>query len=93
MLYELAMADKNGEMELFARQNGIILIDNTKIRIRIKPRPGQLCKAAIIAAKYGQVTAVSPVMNSLEAVIPVSNLTRLADEPSIVFIEIPVLTK
>ncbi|OGO14673.1 MAG: hypothetical protein A2Z02_02950 [Chloroflexi bacterium RBG_16_48_7] len=85
----LIKAEKQGEAESFARQRNVKLVDG-KVRVEVEAMPGQLDAAANATAALGTVEIISLTLNAISAVVPIMNLTALAEEKSIRFIRQPV---
>ena len=85
-LNQLVQAEMRGEAALFAEQNNIALIDG-RVRVIVECSPGQVdaadeavSAAGVVESRYGDL---------LQAVVPVSSLTALADKTSIRLIRLP----
>lgn len=88
-LNQLIDAYNQGKAEEFARQRNIKLVDG-KVRVEIRAVPGQLDVAANVSASVGTVELISRRSNGIQAVMPITSLTMLAEEESIGFIRDPI---
>lgn len=86
-LNQLVQAESRGETVSFAKQHNIELIDK-KVRVIIETLPGQLEVIRQAVTRVGTVEASDG--NLLQAVVPVSRLSALAEEPGIKFIRLPM---
>jgi len=86
-LNQLIDAEARGEAASYAEQSDIELIDGS-VRVIIECVPDKI-EAAIEAAKNAGATLETSFENLLQVVVPVVNLTGLADESSIKFIRLP----
>ncbi|MBI2852614.1 MAG: hypothetical protein HYX84_05900 [Chloroflexi bacterium] len=87
-LNQLVQAESRGEAVSFAQQQNIVLVDR-KVRVVIETLPGQLEMARQAVASVGTVEASDEGL--LQAIVPVSSLNSLAEEPGIKFIRLPML--
>ena len=85
-LNQLIRAEERGEAESFASRRDIELIDGS-VRVTIECVPGQVEAAAEAAGGLGTVGLI--YRNHVQAVVPITSLTTLADEESIRFIQLP----
>lgn len=88
-LNQLIDAEKRGEAESFSRQRNTELVDG-KVRVQIEAELGQLDAAAKAAAAVGTVELIVKDFNHVQAVVPITSLTALANEESIRFIGNPI---
>ena len=86
-LNQLVSAEKRGEAASFAAQSNIELVGGS-VRVIIECVPGQLEAATEAAAEAGAEIETSHD-DLLQAVVPVTSLTTLADASSIEFIRLP----
>lgn len=86
-LNQLVTAQSRGEAALFAEQSAIELVEG-RVRVIIECVPGQVEAATEVATDAGAQLETSHD-NLLQAVVPISSLTTLADEESIHFIRLP----
>jgi hypothetical protein len=86
-LNQLVTAEKRGELDSFAKQNNIALVDGG-VRVIIECVAGQLEKATevAIAARAKQESSYD---NLLQVVLPVTSLSSLSEEDSIYLIRLP----
>ena len=93
-LNQLILAEKRDEADSFARQRNVQLVDSKetvqKVRVEVDSSPGQLDVIANVAATTGTVELISRDFNGVQAVVPITSLTALAEEKSIKIIGIPV---
>ena len=85
-LNQLVQAEMRGEAASFAEQSNIALVDG-RVRVIVECSPGQVDAAdeavsavGVVESRYGDL---------LQAVVPVSSLTALADKASIRLIRLP----
>ena len=88
-LNRLILAEEQGEAEAFARPRNIKLV-NGNVRVSIECVPGQVEEAAKAVSALGTVELIARFSNGIQAVVPITSLTALADEESIRFIGLPV---
>ena len=88
-LQDLILAEKRGEAESFARQLGVGLMDG-RVRVQIESLPGKLDATTNATAAVGTVEIIERDFNHVQAVVPISSLTALAEEESIHLIRIPI---
>ena len=86
-LNQLVDAEEHGEAASFAAQSDIELVDGA-VRVIIECLPGQL-EAATEAATNAGAKLETSYDNLLQVVVPITNLTTLADAASIHFIRLP----
>ncbi len=86
-LEQLIEAEKRGELESWARQRSITLVDGS-VRVTIDCAPGQVEAAAKAATNVGAKPGTS-YENLLNAVVPITSLITLANEESIISIKLP----
>lgn len=86
-LNQLVRAERRGEATSFAEQSNIELVDGG-VRVIIECVPGQL-EAAIEAATDAGAKLETSHDNMLQAVVPITSLTTLADAASIHVIRLP----
>lgn len=86
-LNQLVRAETRGDAALFAEQSDIELIGSS-VRVIIECVPGQLAVATEAATNAGANLETSHD-DLLQAVVPISSLTTLANEESIHFIRLP----
>jgi len=84
-LLGLVDAEKRGETESFARMAGFDLVDGS-VRVSVECVSGQLNAAVKAAYDIGTVEAIDDRAEHVQALIPISSLTELAEEESISFI-------
>ena len=87
-LNQLIRAERQGEAESFARQSDIELVDGN-VRVEIECLPDQVDAAAKEARALGTVEIISRRLNGVQAVVPITSLTTLAEAESIRFIRLP----
>ena len=83
----LIEAEKRGEAEEFAQPRNIELIDGSSVRVIIECLPGQVDMVAQEASSFGTVELST--MRGVQAVVPINNLTALADLPSVRLVRLP----
>ena len=86
-LNQLVDAERHGEAASFAERSDIELVD-WAVRVIIECVPGQLEAATKSATNAGAKLETS-YDNLLQVVVPITNLTTLADAASIHFIRLP----
>jgi len=86
-LDQLVRAERRGEAASFARQSDIELVDE-RVRVIVECVPGQLDAATEAATALGASVETS-YDNLLQAVVPITSLTALADTPSIRLVRVP----
>ena len=85
-LNQLIRAEQRGEAEEFARQGIIELVDGS-VRVMIECLPGHAEEVARAASAFGIVELT--YRDWVQAVVPITNLTALADIPSVSFVRLP----
>ena len=92
-LWQLIDAEKTGELESFTKQMGSARDDviGGNVRVNIDAVIGKLDAATKAAATVGVVEIVSDSQQypALQAVVPITSLGTLADEPGIRLIDLP----
>jgi len=88
-LNQLVRAERLGEAESFAEQSNIELIEGN-VRVIIECVPNQIDNAMLEAQNAG-ATIEMDYDNLLQVVVPITNLTTLAETESIRFIRLPHL--
>lgn len=88
VLSRLAMSEKVGEAGTFARQAMVDLVDG-KVRVVIEVTLGGILEAGQAVECVGGKVEAS-YRHLIQAVIPVSGLTTLADNPYILFVRLPL---
>ena len=88
-LNQLIEADKRGESESFTRQRNIDFV-NGMVRVAIYAAAGQLDAVANMTAKVGSIETISQDLNAVGALVPITSLTKLADEKSVSSIKLAV---
>jgi len=85
-LNQLVQAEMSGEAASFAEQNNITLVDG-RVRVIVECSTGQVGAAdeavsavGVVESRYGDL---------LQAMVPVSSLTALADKASVRLIRLP----
>ncbi len=86
-LNQLVSAEKRGEAVSFAEKSNIEMVDGA-VKVIIEYLPGQL-EAATEAATNAGAKPETSYDNLLQAVVPITNLSTLADAESIRFIRLP----
>jgi len=86
-LQDLILAERQGEAESFASRRDIELIDGS-VRVTIECMPSQV-EAAAEAATNAGAKQVRSRKDLVQAVVPITSLTALAEAESIRFIELP----
>ena len=84
-LMGLIDAEKKGEIESFAHIAGFELVDGS-VRVSIECVSGQLDAAVKVAERFGTVEAIAYRAEHVQVLIPITSLTTLAEEESILFI-------
>ncbi len=85
-LNQLVDAERHGKAASFAEQSNISLVDGD-VRVIIECVPGQL-EAATEAATNAGAKLETSYDNLLQVIVPITNLTALADVASIHFIRL-----
>ena len=85
-LNQLVQAEIRGEAASFAEQHNITLVDD-RVRVIVECSPGQVDAADEIVSAVGVVE--SRYDDLLQAMVPVSSLTALADIASVRLIRLP----
>lgn len=86
-LNQLIRAEEQGEAEEFARPRGIELVDGS-VMVIIECEPGQAEAVAEAASALGIVEL--SILDLVQVVVPITNLTALAEVESIRFIRLPI---
>lgn len=86
-LNRLIQAEERGEAEEFARQRDIELIDSS-VTVIIECEPGQAEAVAEAAVRVG-AAQVKSRKDLVQAVVPITKLTALADIPGVNFVRLP----
>lgn len=85
-LNQLVQAAKLGDIETFAEQSNIELVDGA-VRVIVESLPGQVDAAVEAASNLGILEA--SYNNLLQVVVPITSLTTLANEASVRFVRLP----
>ncbi len=88
-LNALISAYERGEAEAYAAARDIKLPDGDRVRVRIVCVTGQVQAAVEVAGTLGTVENTSRRRPSIQAVVPIANLTALAEAESILRIRLP----
>ncbi len=86
-LNQLIDAERRGEASLFARRNNIELVDGS-VRVIIECVPEEVVAATAVATALG-ASVEARYRDLLQALVPIANLTALADAPTIRLIRLP----
>ncbi len=89
-LWDIIEAESQGEAESFASGRDNIELVDGGVRVIIECVPGQVEAAAEAATNAGAKLETS-YKNWLQAVVPITSLTALAEAESIRFIRVPIL--
>ena len=85
-LNQLIRAEEQGEADEFAQQRGIELVDGS-VKVIIECEPGQAEAVAEAASALGIVEI--PILDLVQLVVPINNLTALEDIPGVSFVRLP----
>ena len=86
-LSALIRAESSGQADSYAQENNIELI-NHEVRVIVEVLPGQIDAASEAANRLG--TVETSYDNLLQVLLPVDNLTNLANEPSVRLVRLPL---
>ena len=88
-LNRLITAYERGEAEAYAAPRDIEVLEGDRVRVSIKCVTGQVEAAARAVGTLGTVEIIVSRYDLIQAVVPIANLTALAEAESILRIRLP----
>jgi len=85
-LNQLIQAERLGDAASFAEQSNIELVDGN-VRVIVESLPGQVDAAVEAASALGMIE--TSYDNLLQVIVPIANLTVLANESSVRLVRLP----